>query len=58
MGFPVVSGEQGILFSCGKQASHCGGFSYCRSWALGHMGFGSCGFEALDRGLKSCGTWT
>ena len=56
MGFPVVSSEQGILFSCGKQASHCGGFSYCRAWALGHTGFGNCGFEALDRGLISCGT--
>ena len=24
--------------SCGVQASHCGGFSCCRAWALGHKG--------------------
>ena len=31
--------------SCVKlkaQTSHCGGFSYCRAWALGCMGFSSC----------------
>ena len=24
-------------------ASHCGGFSFCRAWALGHSGCSSCG---------------
>ena len=27
--------EQGLLASCRVQASHCGGFSCCRPWALG-----------------------
>ena len=27
--------ECGPLSSCGIQASHCSGCSYCRSWALG-----------------------
>ena len=36
-------GEQGLLSSWGAQASHCGGFSCCRAWALGHAGFSSCG---------------
>ena len=26
-------------------------------WALGHAGFISCAWQALDRGLSSCGTW-
>ena len=41
-------GEQGLLSSCGMQASHCGGFSCCGAWAwvLGSSGF------------SSCGTWT
>ena len=30
--------------SCRAQASHCGVFSYCRTWALGHR-------------LSSCGAW-
>ena len=29
-------GEQGLLSSCGAQASHCGGFSCCRVQALEH----------------------
>ena len=31
-------GKQRLLSSCGAQASHCGGFSCCRAWALGCMG--------------------
>ena len=41
--------------SCGKQASHCGGFSCCRARALGPQasvvvahGFSSCGSRALE----------
>ena len=33
--------EQGLL-SSRVQASHCGGFSCCRAWTLGHEGFSSC----------------
>ena len=28
--------EPGLLYSCTVQASHCGGFSPCMAWALGH----------------------
>ena len=36
--------EQGILSICVAQVSHCGGgFSWCRAWVLGHLGFSSCG---------------
>ena len=33
-------GEQGLLSSCGVQASHCGGLSCCGAWAsvVGHVG--------------------
>ena len=28
-------GEEGLFSSCHAQASHCGGFFFCRAWALG-----------------------
>ena len=31
---------------CGAQASHSGGFSCCRAWAPGRMGFNSCSTQA------------
>ena len=34
-------GKQGLLSSCNAQASHCGGFSCCRAWALELVGFRS-----------------
>ena len=37
-------GEQGLLFSCGVRASHCGVLSCCRAQALEHR-------------LSSCGAW-
>ena len=51
--------------SCGAQASHCGGFSCCRAWALGAQALvvaahrlSSCGMQALERaGFSSCGAW-
>ena len=52
------SGEQGLLSSCGAQASHCGGFSGCTAqaralgaWAQSHSSL------ALEHKLSSCGTW-
>ena len=30
-----TSGEQGLLSSCGGQASHCSGFSCCSAWVRG-----------------------
>ena len=50
-------GEQGLLSGCCKGTSHCGSVSYCRAWALGHMGFSSCSSWALECGLSSCGAW-
>ena len=41
-GLSLVVTSRGY-FSCGAWASHCGGFSCCRAWALGHK-------------LSSCGT--
>ena len=41
-------GEQGLLFSCGTQASHCGGFSYARALVLGLAGFHGCGTRAQN----------
>ena len=32
-GFSSGCGEQGLLFGCDAQASHCGGFSCCRAQA-------------------------
>ena len=44
-------GEQGLLSSCGAQASHFNGFS-CGAQALGRLGFSSCGY-----GLSCPGMW-
>ena len=53
-----------VFSSCGAQASHCGGFSCCGAWALGAWasvvvacGLSSCGSQALERRLSSCGAW-
>ena len=55
-------GEQGLLSSCGAWASHCGGFSFCRAWTLGHK-LSSCGAGVscslacgifLDQGSNPC----
>ena len=47
---------------CGARASHCGGFSCCGARALGTQasvvvahGLSSCGLQALERRLSSCG---
>ena len=34
----LVWASQGLLSSCGSQASHCAGFSCCGAWAPGHAG--------------------
>ena len=54
-GFFSGCGEQGLLFSCGAQVSHCSGFIYCQTWALGYMGFNGCSSWALEHKLSSCG---
>ena len=42
-------GEQGLLSSCGAQASHCSELSCCRARAPGRMAFSSCSSQALER---------
>ena len=32
----------GVYSYCTRQASHCGGSSCCRAWALGYVDFTSC----------------
>ena len=49
--------EQGLLFSCGAQPSHCSGFSCCGSRALELAGFSSCGSQAIEHRLGTCGAW-
>ena len=46
-------GKKGLLASCGVRASHCGGVSCFRAWALGCVGFGSCS----DWAPLLCGMW-
>ena len=58
-----IFGSPGAFSSCGAQASHCSGFSYCRAWALGTWasvvvvhGFScsaACGIF-LDQGSNLC----
>ena len=57
-------GEWELFSSFGAQASHCGGFSCCGTWALGAWasvvaahGLSSCGSWALEHRLSSCGAW-
>ena len=47
--------EWGPLSSFRVQAFHCGGFSCCRVWVLGHSGFISYGSRALEHRLSNCG---
>ena len=52
----------GATLPCGAWASHCGGFSCCKAWALGvwasvvvARGLSRCGSWALEHWLSSCG---
>ena len=56
-------GERGLL-CCGAQASHCNGFTCWGARALGAWasvvvtrGLSSCGSQALEHRLSSCGAW-
>ena len=44
-------GEQRLLSCCGVQASYCGGFSCCGTWALGTQASG-----VVAHGLQSVGS--
>ena len=55
-------GRAGATLHCSARASHRGGFSCCRAWALGAWasvavarGLSSCGLRALECRLSSCG---
>ena len=45
-------GCAGSLLLCGLFSSSCCDFSCCRTWALGHLGFSSCGSQALEHRLS------
>ena len=49
----------GFLSSCSVMASHFSGFSCCGAWASVVMacGFSSCGSQALEAKVNSCGAW-
>ena len=54
----------GATLRCGVKASHCVCFSCCGAWALGTQspvvvasGLSSCGSQALESRLSSCGAW-
>ena len=62
MGFFQLRRAEATLH-CGAWASHCGGFSSCGARAPGRQasvavacGLSSCGLQALERRLSSCGT--
>ena len=48
-------GERGLLSSCGRMASHFGGFSRCGTQALAACGLRSFNVWALEHRLSSCG---
>ena len=50
-GFPLVA-VSGSYSSLGVWASHCGGFSCCRAWALGVRAS-----VVVACGLSSCSSW-
>ena len=52
-GFSLVVAS--LLSSCGTQPSHCSGFFSWRARSLGHKSFSSCGSQALEHKLNSCG---
>ena len=47
--------ERGLPSSCCVQASHCSGFSCCKTRALGCTGISSCCSQALGHRLNNCG---
>ena len=62
-GLSLVAARDATLH-CGAGASHCHGFSCCRAWGPGARasidvacGLSSCGSQALERRLSSCGAW-
>ena len=52
MDFFLSCGKQGLLSTCSALVCHCRGFSCYGAWALGTVGFSSCGFWALEHRLN------
>ena len=52
MDFFLSCGKQGLLSTCSALVCHCRGFSCYGAWALGIVGFSSCGFWALEHRLN------
>ena len=48
---------RGATLLCSSQASHCGGFSYCRAQTLGSIGFRSRAAQAEQLRLMGSGVW-
>ena len=55
LGFALAAESRGSS-RCGARASHCSDFCF-GAWALGHAGFSSCSFQALEHRLSSRSTW-
>lgn len=49
--------KRGRASSCSVQVSHCSGFSRQGAQALGHTGFSSYSFQALEHRLSSWAHW-
>ena len=48
---------RGATLHCGARTPHCRDFSCCRAWALGFVGFSTCGSQALEHRIDSCDAW-
>ena len=60
--FVAAPGLSLVVASGGYSLLQCAGFSLqwlllLRSMGSRHVGFSSCGSQALERRLSSCGTW-
>ena len=64
-GLLSLAAVSGATLRCGAWASHCSGFSCCRSTdsrctrasIAVACGLSSCGLRALESRLSSCGAW-
>ena len=48
--------QVGAALQLSVWASNCSAFSCCGAWAVGPLGFGSCGSQALEHRLSNFGT--
>ena len=57
MGFSLVAGSRGYSLVAVHGLLIAVASPVGRSWALGSLGFSSCGSWALEYRLNSCGPW-